>query len=88
MAAATPCKRQAVPSFPGVSAGACRGFKGPSPPDGIGIMLKSILPDVLPQPNHTRHEWARWNAYIYTRDPDSLFAEFTQRGRGASEPLA
>lgn len=48
--------------------------------DGIGIMLKVISPDVLPRPNHTRHEWARWDAYIYTRDPDALFAEFTSRG--------
>ena len=46
--------------------------------DGIGIMLKAILPDVLPQPNHTRHEWARWDAYIYTLDPDALFDEFNQ----------
>jgi catechol 2,3-dioxygenase-like lactoylglutathione lyase family enzyme len=48
--------------------------------DGIGIMLKAIAPDVLPQPNHTRHEWARWDAYIYTLDPDPLFDEFKQRG--------
>src|SRR5688500_14185126 len=48
--------------------------------DGIGIMLKQISPDVLPCPNHTRHEWARWDAYIYTMDPDVLFEEFTQRG--------
>jgi catechol 2,3-dioxygenase-like lactoylglutathione lyase family enzyme len=48
--------------------------------DGIGIMLKEILPEVLPCPNHTRHEWARWDAYIYTMDPDLLFEEFTQRG--------
>jgi len=48
--------------------------------DGLVIMLKAILPDVLPQPNHTRHEWARWDAYIYTRDPDTLFEEFCQRG--------
>ena len=48
--------------------------------DGIGIMLKTISPDVPPQPNHTRHEWARWDAYIYTLDPDALFAEFSQRG--------
>ncbi len=48
--------------------------------DGIGIMLKAILPDVLPCPNHTRHEWARWDAYIYTLDPDTLFDEFNQRG--------
>ncbi len=48
--------------------------------DGIGIMLKAIVPEVLPQPNHTRHEWARWDAYIYTLDPDALFDEFSQRG--------
>ncbi|HEX4599894.1 MAG TPA: VOC family protein [Gemmatimonadales bacterium] len=48
--------------------------------DGIGIMLKAVLPDVRPCPNHTRHEWARWDAYIYTLDPDTLFTEFKQRG--------
>ena len=48
--------------------------------DGIGIMLKEILPDVLPCPNHTRHPWARWDAYIYTLDPDTLLAEFRERG--------
>ena len=48
--------------------------------DGIGIMLKAILPDVLPCPNHTRHPWARWDAYVYTLDPDTLFDEFRQRG--------
>jgi hypothetical protein len=47
--------------------------------DDIGIMLKAVLPDVLPQPNHTRHEWARWDAYIYTLDPDTLYDEFSQR---------
>ena len=48
--------------------------------DGIGIMLKEILPDVLPCPNRTRHAWARWDAYIYTLDPDALFDEFRERG--------
>jgi uncharacterized glyoxalase superfamily protein PhnB len=48
--------------------------------DGIGIMLKAILPDVLPRPNRTRHEWARWDAYIHTLDPDALFDEFHRRG--------
>jgi len=48
--------------------------------DGIGIMLKAILPDVLPCPNHTRHPWARWDAYIISLDPDTLFDEFRQRG--------
>ena len=46
--------------------------------DGVGIMLKQILPDVLPSPNHTRHPWARWDAYIITMDPDRLFDEFRQ----------
>ena len=48
--------------------------------DGVGIMLKAITPEVLPRPNHTRHEWARWDAYAYTLDPDTLFDEFRQRG--------
>jgi hypothetical protein len=43
-------------------------------------MLKTILPDVLPQPNHTRHPWARWDAYVYTKDPNPLFEEFRARG--------
>lgn len=56
--------------------------------DGIGVMLKAILPDVLPVPNHTRHEWARWDAYIYTLDPDSLFEEFKQRGASFVKELS
>src|SRR6267142_888930 len=56
--------------------------------DGIGIMLKTILPDVLPCPNHTRHGWARWDAYIYTLDPDSLFDEFKQRGASFVKELS
>ena len=47
--------------------------------EGAAIMLKTIAPDVLPCPNHTRHPWARWDAYIYTLDPDTLFDEFRQR---------
>jgi hypothetical protein len=56
--------------------------------DGIGLMLKAILPDVLPQPNHTRHEWARWDAYIYTLHPDALFDEFRQRGASFVKELS
>jgi hypothetical protein len=56
--------------------------------DGVGIMLKAILPDVLPQPNHTRHEWARWDAYIYTVNPDPLFDEFKQRGASFVKELS
>ena len=56
--------------------------------DGIGIMLKTIAPEVLPQPNHTRHEWARWDACIYTLDPDALFEEFSRRGVTFVTPLS
>ena len=48
--------------------------------DGIGIMLKAVAPDVLPIPNHTRHEWAPPDAHIYSMDPDALFDEFSRRG--------
>jgi catechol 2,3-dioxygenase-like lactoylglutathione lyase family enzyme len=56
--------------------------------EGIGIMLKAILPDVPPQPNHTRHEWARWDAFIYTLDPDALFHEFSRRGASFLKELS
>ena len=56
--------------------------------DAVAIMLKAIRPEVLPCPNHTRHEWARWDAYIYTRDPDTLFAEFKQRGASFVKELS
>src|SRR6188508_1787964 len=56
--------------------------------DGVGIMLKAITPEVLPRPNHTRHEWARWDAYIYTLDPDPLFDEFRQRGASFVKELS
>jgi uncharacterized glyoxalase superfamily protein PhnB len=48
--------------------------------DDVQIMLKAITPDVLPMPNHTRHEWAPWDAFVYTADPDALAAEFAGRG--------
>jgi catechol 2,3-dioxygenase-like lactoylglutathione lyase family enzyme len=47
--------------------------------DKIMLMFKAIAPDVHPQPNHARHEWARWDAYIYTDDPDALYAEFVAK---------
>ena len=47
--------------------------------DHVMLMLKSITPEIHPQPNHTRHEWAPWDAYIHTSDPDALYAEFVGR---------
>ena len=36
--------------------------------DDVRILLKHITPDTLPVPNHTRHEWARWDAFINAVD--------------------
>jgi catechol 2,3-dioxygenase-like lactoylglutathione lyase family enzyme len=55
--------------------------------DGVSLMLKAITPAVLPAPNSSRHHWARWDAYIYTPDPDALAEEFASRGVSFREPL-
>jgi len=47
--------------------------------DRATLMFKVITPEVHPQPNRSRHEWARWDAYIGTDDPDSLYTEFLGR---------
>lgn len=46
----------------------------------VSIMLKAIAGDIKPVPNHARHEWARWDAYISTDEPDRLFEEFSSAG--------
>ncbi len=55
--------------------------------DGVHLMLKAITPEVQPAPNPSRHPWARWDAYIYTPDPDALADEFASRGVEFKEPL-
>jgi catechol 2,3-dioxygenase-like lactoylglutathione lyase family enzyme len=55
--------------------------------DGVWVMLKSITPEVEPMPNSSRHQWARWDAYIHTSDPDALAEEFASRGVSFREPL-
>lgn len=55
--------------------------------DDARLMLKVITPEVLPTPNHTRHDWARWDAYIHTSDPDTLAKEVASRGVSFREPL-
>ena len=56
--------------------------------EGAAVMLKVIRPDVRPCPNCTQHPWARWDAYIYTVDPDPLFEEFKQRGASFVKELS
>lgn len=56
--------------------------------DEVRIILKQITEHINPIPNHTRHEWARWDAFIWVSDPDSLYAEYQSRGLTFHEPLA
>jgi len=65
--------------YKGGSDGTCDDYWAFLGRDQVMLMFKAIAPEVHPQPNHARHEWASWDAYIYTDDPDSLFAEFIGR---------
>ena len=56
--------------------------------DQVMLNFKAITPEVHPQPNHLRHEWARWDAYILTDDPDSLYQEFLGRQVPMHQQLA
>lgn len=56
--------------------------------DRVMIMFKSIAADIHPQPNSSRHEWARWDAYIHVDDPDALYAEFAGRNVRFHQELA
>jgi len=55
--------------------------------DLVSIMLKEIDVDIKPAPNHTRHHWARWDAYISTSDPDTLYEEYLAAGVTFKQPL-
>jgi catechol 2,3-dioxygenase-like lactoylglutathione lyase family enzyme len=53
---------------------------------GAMLMFKDV--GVSSLPNLQRHEWARWDAYLYVPDPDALAAEFSSRRTEFSAPLA
>lgn len=52
--------------------------------DRVFIMLKA---SGQPVPNHTRYEWAVWDAHIGVADPDALFGEFSSKGVNFNQPL-
>jgi catechol 2,3-dioxygenase-like lactoylglutathione lyase family enzyme len=54
--------------------------------DGAQLFVKSDR-DVSPLPNHRRHPFMRWDAFVYVQDPDALAAEFADHGAAFSEPL-
>jgi catechol 2,3-dioxygenase-like lactoylglutathione lyase family enzyme len=53
----------------------------------VAIMLKAIAPGVKSVPNHTLHNWARWDAYISVTDPEILFEEYRSAGVPFGQPL-
>jgi catechol 2,3-dioxygenase-like lactoylglutathione lyase family enzyme len=55
--------------------------------DSVQLFLKAIEASVQAQPNHTRHEWAPWDAFVYVQDPDALAAEFASRGLSFHKPI-
>ena len=55
--------------------------------DNISIMLKEVSPNVKPIPNYGRHEWAPWDAYIFTVNPDQLFDEYNSNNVSFNKPL-
>jgi len=52
---------------------------------GAMLMLKDVGVPALP--NLKRHEWQRWDAYLFVPDPDALAAEFASRDVEFSAPL-
>jgi len=55
--------------------------------ENVSIFLKAIAPDIKPIPNHTRHEWARLDAYVSVADPDKLYAEYQAASVTFHKPL-
>jgi hypothetical protein len=54
----------------------------------VTIALKEIASDILPMPNCSRHEWARWDAFVHTLDPDALYREYCGKGVAVHRPIA
>jgi catechol 2,3-dioxygenase-like lactoylglutathione lyase family enzyme len=52
---------------------------------GAMLMVKAV--GVSPEPNPTRHPYARWDAYVNVPDPDALAEEFASRDVIFSAPL-
>lgn len=54
--------------------------------DGAQLFIKSDK-DVSPLPNHKRHRFMRWDAFVYASEPDALAADFADHGAAFSVPL-
>lgn len=47
--------------------------------NSVRIHLKEIDENVLPNPNHEIHAWARIDAFISCVDPDAIYREYEAR---------
>jgi len=56
--------------------------------DQVMLNFKHIAPEIHAQPNPSRHGWARWDACIFTSNPDALYAEFVAKGAPIHRGLA
>lgn len=54
--------------------------------DQVMLMFKAVA--APPLPNSSRDGYARWDAYVYTNDPDGLYAEYVGRGVAMHAELA
>ena len=55
--------------------------------EGAQIPLKSHG-GIAAQPNHTRHPFLAWDAFLYAPDPDALAVDLNARGATFSGPLS
>lgn len=75
-------------SYSGGGNGEGKDFFGIVERDSVMIMLKAVAPEIHPQPNRSRHEWAPWDAYVHTSDPDTLYSEYVAKAVPIHKPLA
>ncbi|HEX8764890.1 MAG TPA: VOC family protein [Candidatus Acidoferrum sp.] len=75
-------------SYSGGGNGESKDFFGIVERDSVMIMLKAVAPEIHPQPNRSRHEWAPWDAYVHTSDPDTLYSEYLAKAVPMHKPLA
>lgn len=55
--------------------------------DAAQIMLKVVGDGVVALPNNERHEWARWDVFVYVANPDALAQELASRNVAFHRPL-
>ncbi|HEU4959921.1 MAG TPA: VOC family protein [Sphingomonas sp.] len=55
--------------------------------DAAQLLLKADS-EVAPLPNRVRHASMRWDAFVYTSEPDGLALDLTERGAAFTMPLA